>query len=266
MLWSLWLLVSALYDRAIHEAFVRMGVLIWVFGNWWWITGEVHDWKYPEDLPIYDERTTQTGYILSIGLCWLVIFYVFVRPFKLFDVENHEMLIRYDTTGLSPRLPWLFKTWRDYENMHVLFWMGKDCAWANNKPGMWIVFTAPTIAMAWDFMYCSLFRKHLLVDHAHYCAMFIWVTANAVWAGGELFNPDFDYPFPLDTVDPEATITPRWYSAWLLVATFVPILIMYALWAHYTCQGTLKVSGDPENADCHTPDDRCKACDYDHVR
>ena len=193
VLWSLWLLLYALYDRATDEAFVRMGVLIWIFGNWWWITGEVHDWKYPEETPIYDERTTQTGYILNAGLCWLAVFYLFVRPFKLFHADNQEMLVRYDTTGLPPRLPWLFKTWRDYENMHVLFWMGKDCAWANNKAGMWIVFTAPTIAMAFEFMYCSFFRKHLLVDHAHYCAMFIWVTANAVWAGGELFNPGNKY-------------------------------------------------------------------------
>ena len=42
VVWSLWLLVCALYDRATDEAFVRMGVLIWIFGNWWWITGEVN--------------------------------------------------------------------------------------------------------------------------------------------------------------------------------------------------------------------------------
>jgi len=45
-------------------------------------------------------------------------------------------------------------------------------------------------------------------------------------AGGELFNPDFDYPFALDSIDPEAAVTPRWYSAWLLVATFFPIVVM----------------------------------------
>ena len=225
--WSLWLLGSSLYDRATNEVFIRTASLIWILGNWWWITGEVHDWKYPEDPPIYDERTAQTAYILDVGLCWLATFYLFIKPFKLFDADNPEMLIHYDTTGLPPRLLF-FKTWREYENVHVsegvsffdrgggdgggggggggggeggggsggddylnmcslfrlfqiLFWMAKDVAWANNAPAVWIFFSIPTIFMAWDFVYCSLLRKHLMVDHAHYCAMFVWVAANAVW-------------------------------------------------------------------------------------
>lgn len=37
----------------------------------------------------------------------------------------------------------------------------------------------------------------LLVDHAHYFSQLLWVLANALWAGGEIFRPEYDEPYPL---------------------------------------------------------------------
>lgn len=110
------LLFNAAYERATNEVFIRMAVLIWIFANWWWITAEVHDWNYPDEPPQYDEHTIQTAYILDAGLCWLGIYYLIVKPFKLFDADNPEKLKEYDTTGLPSRSPMFFHTWREYEN------------------------------------------------------------------------------------------------------------------------------------------------------
>ena len=39
--------------------------------------------------------------------------------------------------------------------------------------------------------------QKLLVDHSHYLSQLLWVSANALWAGGEIFAPTRDTPYPL---------------------------------------------------------------------
>ena len=41
----------------------------------------------------------------------------------------------------------------------ILFWLGKDCAWNGLIPSMWIIFVLPTLIIACDFVYSSLFAK-----------------------------------------------------------------------------------------------------------
>ena len=94
--------------------------------------------------------------------------------------------------------------------------------------------------------------------------MFLY-TANSVWAGGEFFDMDYDYPYSIDSTDPDALLTPRWYSAWLLLSAFIPITIMYALWGYYTYNGMCSMPEHEEDIECHTPDDLCRACHYDHT-
>ena len=81
------------------------------------MSSELHDWNYPNESPQYDIATIQTAIILDSGLCFLAFYYLIVRPFGLFDSGNPKVLARYDTTGLPPRSPMLFRTWRDYENL-----------------------------------------------------------------------------------------------------------------------------------------------------
>ena len=76
---------------------------------------------------------------------------------------------------------------------------------------------------------------------------------------------DYDYPFSIDSTDPDALLTPRWYSAWLLLTAFIPIALMYALWGYYTYTGVCKMPENEEDIECHTPDDQCRACHYDHT-
>jgi hypothetical protein len=189
----------AIYDGATDEIFIRLAVLIWIFANIWWMTGEVEDWQTCQclDGDLYLERTYETQIILDTGLCLLGVYYLVVRPFKLFKSGDPDALERYDSTGLPSRWPLLFSNWREYENIHILFWMGKDCAWANGELIMWLIFVVPTVGIAWDLTWVSSQRKHMLLDHFHYLAQLIWVMSNAVWAGGEFFDPDHDYPWPL---------------------------------------------------------------------
>jgi len=64
---------------------------------------------------------------------------------------------------LPPHLLPPTQTWREYENIHILFWLGKDVAWINLIPAMWIVFLVPTAGIAWDMVYVTFWRKHLMV-------------------------------------------------------------------------------------------------------
>ena len=41
----------------------------------------------------------------------------------------------------------------------ILFWLGKDCAWNGLIPSMWIIFVLPTLLIACDFVFSSLFSE-----------------------------------------------------------------------------------------------------------
>ena len=121
--------------------------------------------------------------MMETGISWLAFFYLFVKPLKLWGADDPETVAAYDTTGLPPRWPMFFKTWREYENIHILFWLGKDVAWINLIPSMWVIFLVPTFGIAWDMVFVTFWKKHLMIDHAHNVTILIWVMANAIWAG-----------------------------------------------------------------------------------
>ena len=121
--------------------------------------------------------------MMETGISWLAFFYLFIKPLKLFGADDPETVAAYDTTGLPPRWPMFFKTWREYENIHILFWLGKDVAWINLIPSMWVIFLVPTFGIAWDMVFVTFWKKHLMIDHAHNVTILIWVMANAIWAG-----------------------------------------------------------------------------------
>ena len=121
--------------------------------------------------------------MMETGISWLAFFYLFVKPFRLWGADDPETVAAYDTTGLPPRWPMFFKTWREYENIHILFWLGKDVAWINLIPSMWVIFLVPTFGIAWDMVFVTFWKKHLMIDHAHNVTILIWVMANAIWAG-----------------------------------------------------------------------------------
>jgi hypothetical protein len=200
------------------------------------MTGELHDHMYPNQDKWYDKRLTDAGIVMKVALVWLGFFYLIVKPFKLFPLSE-ESERKYDSTGLKSRFPHIFRTWREYENLHMLFWLGKDCAWNGLIGPMWIVFLIPTVVIAADFVYVSFFTDYMIVDHAHYVAQFMWVIANLVWAAGEIYDPDYDQPFPLYDSNPTSRRTMRWASAWILVCAYIPLVAMFAAWIYSTIMG-----------------------------
>jgi len=106
---------------------------------------------------------------------------------------------------------------------------------------MWIIFVIPTFIFALDYVVQTLRSKDLVIDHAHYFALFLWVFANLVWAAGELWDPNVDDPIPVLDASPLAYRTARWYSSWILVFAYAPIVTMYYMWtyAYLTAPDTL---------------------------
>lgn len=254
--WSIYILCQAVAKRCRDEIWTTIASILWLFANLWWMSGELHDYHYPNEASIYNRRATECGYIMMAALIWIGIYYVILKPL---DVTSRDTVAmdHYDTKELQHRFPRYFKNWREYENVHILFWVGKDCAWNLGILPMWIAFFVPTFMVALDFSYLSLRSKRMVIDHAHYLAQFLWVFANAVWAFGELvLTPDNDQPVSMFKVTDEALITSRWYSSWVVLASFVPIALLYLEWIPGTCFGVIE---DPEAIDklsSHGDDDK----------
>ena len=234
--WSMYLLVfHAIRDRNVVEIYLGVGQFLWLFGNYWWMTGELHDAKYPDEPPWYDDRRATCGTILKVALVYVGVFTVFLKPLGIVKKPSGEACVKYDRRELTPRFQQLFPTWRDYENIHIFFWLGKDTAWNGLIPSMWVIFVIPTILVALDFSYTSFFNKFTLIDHAHYVAVFLWVMGNFTWALGELFYPEYDAAFPLGgSSDSSYLLTARWWSSWIMVSSYLPLAAVYAIWVYYT--------------------------------
>ena len=95
------------------------------------------------------------------------------------------------------------------------------------------------------------------MNHAHYVALFLWVLANLVWAAGELWDPNVDDPIYLLDAKPEALRTARWYSSWILVVAYLPIVVMYYMWvyAYITAPDTLIEDDDDQQLPTHNKSD-----------
>ena len=232
-----------------QDAFVVLCQSIWLFGNFWWMNGELYDEKYPNRESIYDDRARQSGYMLLTAFCMISTYYFIVFPLRelslLFrsdledatngDVdqkrkETYDPVNRvYDRlqsinmhSGMKTHthLPsMVFKSWKHYENIHILMWLGKDTAWNWSWQVMWVVFSIPTILVGLDFIHKSLLTKRLMIDHAHYCSQFLWVFSNLIWAYGELFLPEErDTPIDFWTISSDAKKSARWYATWILLS------------------------------------------------
>ena len=126
-------------------------------------------------------------------MCWLGIFYFFIKTFDI-KLSGKEHFKIYEDAGLSSRFSY-FESWRQYENVHIVCWIGKDYAWLTENRIMWVIFTIPTIMIAIDFVISTGYAKNMIIDHCYYISQFLWVSANVIWAYGELFiDEKYDDP------------------------------------------------------------------------
>lgn len=233
--WSFLLCVKALFiTKNYYEAYLSIGQALWLIANYVWMSGDLYDSNYSDDdgKLLYKERTIIAGNILLTAFLYLLIFFLFLKPLNIIPKPSVESKKIYDTPGLLPkRMQRFFSNWRDYENIHILLWCGKDLSWNYEIPETYWIFSTLTILVSIDFSVTSLFHSELLVDHAHFLATFFWVLGNIVWASGEFYSSEFDYPWPLfPHGSTEAFITARWWSSWILCIALVPIVILYFIW------------------------------------
>jgi hypothetical protein len=118
------------------------------------MTGE----KYDETFSLNrfgDKRDQESAYLMGATLCWLAVYYIVLRPLQLVSTTPNSFLLnKYEEAGLKSRFGY-FKNWRQYEYMHIVCWLAKDFSWMISSKPLWILFTIPTLAVAFDFVYVT---------------------------------------------------------------------------------------------------------------
>jgi hypothetical protein len=161
-LWCVVIFYHAFRTGNKDEVYNTIALFMWIFANYWWMTGEVHDADYPEEPEIYDQRASESARILECALALLTVYYFAIIPFNLMP-SSPEAIAAYDDGIFKSRFSWL-KTFRQYENLHMYFWLAKDLAWNRNNIVMWFVLLGPAVFLAGDFFFISAFCKVNPVD------------------------------------------------------------------------------------------------------
>lgn len=251
----------AIYDLHYEEIWNGIAQLLWVFGNFWWMMGDVHDVEFPDERPIYDERQHACQVIMIAAMTWLGILYFIIRPFKLFPKIDKETRDKYCDVDLKPSMPF-FNDWREYENFHLVLWLGKDLAWCLlNKP-MWFVFTPPTFLINLDFICLTATVDGLLVDHVHYVSLLLWVIGNGTWALGELYWIDNDDPETLLRGSRPENANARWWASWILIFSYFPLFILHCYWIPLSLC-TNVIQDEPRLCSKQEQDNKRHTSDYD---
>lgn len=77
--------------------------------------------------------------------------------------------------------------YRKMENMHIIFWLGKDVAWCMVWKPLGLTMIIPTllisIIIAWR-------TRDIASELAHNLAITFWISANSLWMISEFFGFD----------------------------------------------------------------------------
>jgi len=256
---SFLLVVRAFSNKNWIELYMGMGQFFWLLGNLVWMWGELQDiqygdsYYYPHYTPINNDYSWKSGLILASTFGYIGLYYVFL-PLRLFPKVSEESLQLYNESEVTVHWPLnkLFPTWRNYENIHIFFWLGKDTAWNWRTSTMksyvpnavWWVFAVPTVLVGLDFVITSASYQYNVVDHIHYILQLAWIIANFIWAYSEIYEIDSDVGYSLwpvpdtqlsnITVTYKQTIPMRWISAWLLVASLMATFCFTVYWIGFT--------------------------------
>ena len=211
------------------EAWHYIGQFFWLLSSYWWMWGEIHDSEYPDEPETRHDHTHQARVIIGCAFCWVLAYYAVVKPFKLLPANSDEATAAYEEADIEPHsfVAPIIPTWRRYENLHILFWLGKDTAWIFDWSIMWWPFAALTVAIAADFVATTSLYPGYGIHHAHYVAQALWVVANLLWAFSDITYGEDLIPEPL--LSPTSRSL-RWWAAWLLVAALAGLAAVHAVW------------------------------------
>lgn len=76
---------------------------------------------------------------------------------------------------------------RRIENLHILFWLLKDIAWAVNFRMLGVTMIIPTIIAA---LVITWQTRRIFSELVHNLAVVFWITANCSWMIGEFYGID----------------------------------------------------------------------------
>ena len=223
-------MLRSVIDFELEDAWHRIAEFLWVFANFLWMSADIHDFYETNEEEITSVRYPQAAHILEATMCWLAIYYLFIKPSGIKLSATSESSQMYDGTGLVPRFAY-FENWRQYENVHIVWWIGKDYAWLTENQVMWVIFVIPTVLISIDFVICTGRTKRLMIDHCYYISQLLWVLANITWAYGELYLPEeLDEPRSPWVYDKYTKASMRWYSCWLLIFAYLPLVFLLCCW------------------------------------
>jgi hypothetical protein len=237
------MILFAFSMKNIEEMYFIVVSALWLAANFTWMFGEVtHD----DDI-IYAPKAQN---IFTTGMVMLAVYYLILKPFGY--MKPSKLIAKeYEAIGLRPRLPF-FENWRQYENFHILLWLGKDFAWCDSIKTLWLIFFFPTVFVGMDFIWCTFKTKDLMIDCSYYMSVMIWVIANAIWAFGELFFEEVDdTSHPIWEVNAHTVRTFRWWAAWVLIAAYIPLIVLHLIWIPLTWYGYLDGKNEEERGSLH---------------
>jgi hypothetical protein len=126
--WCFVLFYHAAAAKNWEEVYMLVPLVLWLFGNFWWMWGEVVNNDDDVDAP-------ETNHMFVAALSWIAMYHLILRPLKLIEPDA-SMTAKYEAAGLKSRFSY-FANWRQYEHAHTLCWLGKDFSWNDGNIYTW---------------------------------------------------------------------------------------------------------------------------------
>ncbi|KAK3282945.1 hypothetical protein CYMTET_9352 [Cymbomonas tetramitiformis] len=235
--WFAWLVREDLGER-FHIA----ATIFWLTANVTWQFGEIYDHNFDSDREeeTYDHCIAATRVMFFIALGILTVYYVRFHTLPQPDNEDSPLISKAEEDKPSDikssesnadlsdpdnwRLKNFFKTYREYERAHIIFWAVKDLCWAFDHKYVW----TPTaiIALLWAVDLASLLRgrrsRFLLA-----VALVMWLFANILWAFGSMYIGSDTEMERLSEVPNLRNM--RYWASWIMVSALIPVCMSYGI-------------------------------------
>ena len=155
VIWSVITLSYYITRRDFRNSWLHVAEFVWLLANFLWMYGELHDERNPHTKSVIVEYTAVSGLMMEGAMCWLAVFYLVIYPLRVLqDVRytNRESKCSRCNSSTTSLLCWSNS---HYEDLHVLFWLGKDTAWNHLNLVLWYLFLVPTLLVAVEFVWSS---------------------------------------------------------------------------------------------------------------
>jgi hypothetical protein len=76
---------------------------------------------------------------------------------------------------------------RKIENLHILFWLGKDLCWCMVWKPLGMIMIVPTLSLC---LFTTWKMRNDLTELYHNIAVLLWIIANSYWMSSEFFGFD----------------------------------------------------------------------------